>query len=444
MLKPQKKYLYLLSNMLTFCYLVLFSTILLYTFYRFNFFPDNISDRYLKYFVISILGVIFFLTLFFFKKKIRLLINILSLCIIILVGLFEIILDNLELPKGHLSEKLIAAKKLNINYDRRSGERVLNDLHKQDVDIVKAVYPQSFNLTNGISENIFPLAGISNKKTLHCNETGEWKSHLSDRYGFSNLDYIWDEDNIDYLVVGDQFSQGACVDLKNNIPSNIEKFTGKKIINLSMVGNGPLLKLASLKEYGKKIKPKKVLWFYYEGNDLIDELPREKQSKILLNYLNPGFTQSLTEKQEILDSKLQEHIDKDQLLWETKIFRLYNLRSLLKFDSEHIDYKVNIDPLYNSILEEAKRFVKLWDGKIEFIYIPQFERYKKNIEDNWEKNKIISLVKKLNIRIIDLDEGLIKKDSDPLSYYPLKMHGTFIAKANKNVAKYITDIIIRH
>lgn len=439
--KSPKKYLYLLSNILTFCYLFLFSTILLYTFYRFNFFPDNISDRYLKYFVILILAIIFFLALFFFKKQTRLLINIFSLCIIILVGLFEIILDNLELPKGLISEKLIAAKKLKINYDRRSGERVLNDLQKQGLDIVKAVYPQNFNLTNGIGENIFPLAGISNKKTLHCNETGEWKSHLSDRYGFSNLDYIWDDDKIDYLVIGDQFSQGVCVDLINNIPSNITKFTGKKIINLSMVGNGPLLQLASLKEYGKKIKPEKVLWFYYEGNDLIDELPREKQSKILLNYLNPGFTQSLTEKQEILDTKLQEHADKERLLWETKIYRLYNLRNLLKFDSEYIDYRVNVDPLYNSILKEAKRFVELWGGKIEFIYVPQFERYKKNIEDNWEKDKVITLVKKLNIRIIDLDAGLIKKDSDPLSYYPLKMHGTFVSEGNKNVARYIADII---
>jgi len=34
--------------------------------------------------------------------------------------------------------------------------------------------------------------------------------------------------------------------------------------------NGPLAELASLVEYGPLIKPKTVIWLYYEGNDPTD------------------------------------------------------------------------------------------------------------------------------------------------------------------------------
>ena len=46
-----------------------------------------------------------------------------------------------------------------------------------------------------------------------------------------------------------------------------------------MAGNGPLIELATLKEYLPN-KVNKVLWLYYEGNDLKD-LKNEMNNKIL-------------------------------------------------------------------------------------------------------------------------------------------------------------------
>ena len=40
--------------------------------------------------------------------------------------------------------------------------------------------------------------------------------------------------------------------------------------NFGMAGDGPLLMLATLQEYVSPLKPRIVLWFYFEGNDLID------------------------------------------------------------------------------------------------------------------------------------------------------------------------------
>ena len=51
-----------------------------------------------------------------------------------------------------------------------------------------------------------------------------------------------------------------------------------------MAGQGPLNTLATLKDYVPALKPKFVLWFFYEGNDVSDLL-YERQSPLLIRYL---------------------------------------------------------------------------------------------------------------------------------------------------------------
>ena len=48
--------------------------------------------------------------------------------------------------------------------------------------------------------------------------------------------------------------------------------------------NGPLIEYATLREYFNT-NVKKVLWVYFEGNDLAN-LKYEKKNNILVNYLN--------------------------------------------------------------------------------------------------------------------------------------------------------------
>ena len=70
-----------------------------------------------------------------------------------------------------------------------------------------------------------------------------------------------------------------------------------------MRGNGPLIEYATLREY-LDTKVKKVLWIYYEGNDLAN-LENEKTNDILINYLKDlNFTQNLKFKQNDIDTLL--------------------------------------------------------------------------------------------------------------------------------------------
>ena len=78
-----------------------------------------------------------------------------------------------------------------------------------------------------------------------------------------------------------------------------------------MGGNGPLIEYATLREY-LNTNVKKVLWIYYEGNDLSD-LNLEKKNNILINYLKDlNFTQNLKFRQNKIDNLLLNLIKKSE------------------------------------------------------------------------------------------------------------------------------------
>ena len=61
------------------------------------------------------------------------------------------------------------------------------------------------------------FGGVSNQYTIFCNETGEFSFYESDRYGFNNPDKVWDSKEVDFLLLGDSFIHGACVNENENI-----------------------------------------------------------------------------------------------------------------------------------------------------------------------------------------------------------------------------------
>ena len=113
------------------------------------------------------------------------------------------------------------------------------------------------------------------------------------------------------FLLEDSFLHGACVKNEHNLISKLKStpfFRGKNILNLGYEGNGPLLSLATLREYFPDSKNVKYLfWVYYEGNDL-QELNSERMNKILIRYLNNlDYSQNLRIKQE----EINNHVTKN-------------------------------------------------------------------------------------------------------------------------------------
>jgi lysophospholipase L1-like esterase len=119
------------------------------------------------------------------------------------------------------------------------------------------------------------------------NENGPWVTYRSDEYGFHNPTGIWQSAPLDIAALGDSYTHGHCVPSDKNFVALIRR-RFPATLNLGVSGNGPLLELATLKEYLLPLKPKIVLWFYYEGNDLSD-LQNERQSALLRRYLHDDF-----------------------------------------------------------------------------------------------------------------------------------------------------------
>ena len=78
-------------------------------------------------------------------------------------------------------------------------------------------------LNKNYSGVLFPLSGQSNSETILCNENGYYSIYQSDRYGFNNPNEEWDKKEIEYLLVGDSFTHGACVNRPNDIGSQLRK-----------------------------------------------------------------------------------------------------------------------------------------------------------------------------------------------------------------------------
>jgi hypothetical protein len=381
------------------------------------------------------------------------LINI-TLCLISLITSFYI----LELIIFFLITKNISTNLNKLNFDTRSRAEIFYDLKKKNHDVVLSVYPYVF--LKDQNQSIFPLSGISNKETIFCNENGYYAIYNSDRYGFNNPDKIWDNQKIDYLIVGDSFAQGMCVNEPDNFSGNLKRITKKNIINLGMSGNGPIREFATIKEYMAIKKPKIVLWFYFEGNDLTD-IDDEVKNNILSKYfLNNTFTQDLRNKQNIIDKKLSkkmfEKLNEDyetrQVINNSYFLRFLKLYTLRNYLESLVSIKKDKNPKQEDvnklkkILISAKKFIEDEHGaKLYFIYLPTYIRYSNSIKNNNDNlflyGEVKKIVKELNINFIDVNKDVIGVSKQPLSFFPFGMSGHYSVYGYKIISEFIAKNI---
>ena len=94
-------------------------------------------------------------------------------------------------------------------------DQVWHEAISQGIDLVPRM-PPSY-VMGVLNDKITYLSGVSNIKTILCNESGEYAYFDSDKYGFNNKNQIYDSNKIDSVLLGDSFTMGACVDPKDNL-----------------------------------------------------------------------------------------------------------------------------------------------------------------------------------------------------------------------------------
>ena len=415
--------------------------ILLFIIYRSEIFHSGLKhEYYLKYYSISIVLLLISFLMIFANDKLRIIFSLLISTFIFSFYLFESYL--------FLDSREFRVWKSGVNYDKRSEIEFYVTSKKEDGNIKMIVPPVKYFNEKNLS--ILPLSGISKSKTILCNEHGYQTLYDSDRYGFNNPDTEWDK-STEFLLIGDSFTQGTCVNRENSIAGILRKISNNSgVITLGYMANGPLIEYATLREYLDLIKPKNIIWLYYE-NDFWD-LQFELQNEILINYLKDlNFTQNLSNKQKEIDLLAQSQLDKDEISFNNSIknntnytikkyIKLFKLRTFIKSISDKELVK-KISPQFKEILKLAHKQAKINDSNFYFVYIPEYKRYKKNLQNDYSFNdyeKVINYVKSLNIPIIDLNEELFQKNKDPLSLYPFRKRA---AGFSPEINVTVTDII---
>jgi hypothetical protein len=264
-----------------------------------------------------------------------------------------------------------------------------------------------------------------------------------------------------------------------------------KLANVGIGANGPLLELATLKEYLQPFKPKVVLWVYYEGNDLVD-LQIEKKSNLLTNYLKRDFSQNLLERQSEIDEAITNEIPRQiarhrsnwssgnlghflhgmkgeeaatnpNLTRKTAIevlspaLKLSFLRERLGLiygtDTRDVEKQMDLEGpnmgLFREVLSEAAVTVGGWGGTLYFVYLPSQRRYLPprnpiaDFSDNFgikQRPQVMAFVNSLKIPVIDVHPAF-ESHTDPASLFPFRKPGHYNEDGHRLVARIILDVI---
>lgn len=368
-------------------------------------------------------------------------------------------------PKWKKQRAKTFAKQFGVDFDTRDRAEVVTALRNRGIDAVPFVSTSNNLFRKGPDgvvrmavkvgdEDIVPLSGIANKMTVLCNESGEFVTYRSDMYGFNNPQSVWKSTAIEIAALGDSFTQGYCVPPDKNFVATIRN-RYPATLNLGIAGDGPLLMLATLKEYLTPLKPKVVLWFYFEDNDLRDLQSNEKQNLILLRYLEGSFVQDLRGRQSKIDKALMNYVDQVQRKRKpppnkessglnvrhlSEFFKLSSLRArsrwLIFSEEEDVDAISEANMvLFRQILAQAKNQVNAWGGRIYFVYLPGWDRYARKVPGIYgqQRAKVLDYVKGLGISLIDIHPAF-QSQADPLSLYPLREPNHYNEKGHKIVA----------
>jgi hypothetical protein len=301
-------------------------------------------------------------------------------------------------------------------YDSRSRFKAYVDLKAKDPEATIYVTPL-YTLARdqeGVDyrpmikvdgHDTLPLGGQSRRQTLYCNENGQYIIFHSDEHGFRNPREIWGSDGIQVVILGDSFGNAACVEEENS-HTHVIRTAYPKTLNFSASANGPPLVLAYMSEYVRHLKPKFVLWMFFEGNDM-DNLNFEKNVPLLLEYLkDPNFEQGLIRSQARIDAALERFVNgkmdeyrksRDKAVeqglnlgargQETPLsgkivdaLLLRNLRGIIGLPALYRDlwpWAGPLDPdyaMFEQVLVQAHEMTSEWGGRLIFVYLPAWYR----------------------------------------------------------------------
>ena len=327
-----------------------------------------------------------------------------------------------------------------VSSDLREKMQVVDDLRSRGQKAYPSAYTHHYleemrDDQKGAAGAFVPLGMKSHTQYVLCNELGQWAVFDYDRHGFNNDDAVYDLKNTGasdkVILIGDSFVEGQCVQKGEDMASRLRQ-KGIGAISLGMGGSGPLRELGVLKEYGLKLNPSVVVWFFTEMNDL-DDLASETKDVFLRRYLTPNFSQNLIDRQDEIDKTWESFIEEkisEKKIDDTKkqkttfslmsslksYLTFYQLRKRLSLVRRNLVIQGNLTK-FKEVLSQVVELTSDNHIRLVFIYLPSRTGFSNNGDDIRKSIKVI--VGELGISFIDMKEIFAKSGRNPVSYFPV-------------------------
>lgn len=322
-----------------------------------------------------------------------------------------------------------AAARAGVSLDPRSALQVMQEL-RDSVAIYPAVYMGNhWQQRPQFRDTIMPLGGISGVRSLMCNE-GDWIAYHADEHGFTNPAGAFGQRAVAVATVGDSYTQGWCVPMERSFVALLRQ-DHPSLVSLGFGASGPLMQLGQMREYLPALRPRRVLWFYYERNDLDPDLRDELTHPVLRRYLDSSFTQGLAGRQGEIDRRLRAFLVAEESAaaaralkpkarrdWPrtfVKVVKLYDLRMLLARARAPDPPPTCCDlAQYREVVRQAQALVQGWGGELRVVYLPSEARLsgRRTIRaSELAADSVLGVLRGLGVPVLDLRESILRYGS---------------------------------
>ena len=316
-----------------------------------------------------------------------------------------------------------AAQADGVPYDSRPKIDIIMELRRRNVAAYPPYYPhRTFEAPlEADGAPAIPIAAVPNSVTVCCNEGGQYLIYRNDEHGFPNPPGLWEQAPMDVALVGASVAVGEAVPEADSIAYQLRQ-RYPKTISLGAGGNGPLLELASMREYLPVLRPRRVLWLYSESHTA--EYLQKEHKVPLLRYLDPSYEQKLLAREASLSSAVRRHLD-DAIDAElhpqqpTLRSEALDLLSLKRVRLQVSDLRARgaskergrlAGDLYEQVLRRGEEIVSAWGGRITLVYVPDRGRYigapgyTPEVRQLYDENRatLLAVAGKLGIPVIDV------------------------------------------
>ena len=344
----------------------------------------------------------------------------------------------------------------------RKGPSVIAEtyqLRKRDIRAYPYLQPDTFTDSTfpGLkidTASVIPLSGIPSELTVLCNEADTTIAYRSDSFGFRNPPRAWDGGEPDIALVGDSFAHGFCRRESDTV-AGLLRLRGWRVTNSGLTGAGPLAELGVVSEYLAPVKPRRVFWLFYEGNDLIDIVSERNTN--LIGYLDQSFSQQLILRSQAIAGRERKFADSLLREYEPPGFsaRASDFLLMRKLRTATGLYRGARQPamrdesreiqVLRQVLIQAQTRVAGWGGTLYLVYLPERRRFDtrtravtgENHDPRVVEKAVTDIAQQLNIPVLNAAEAF-EAQPDPAAMWNARRY-----HYNREGYRMVADLIDR-